>query len=253
MKKVYRGNIDLSMTEYRDIQEVFNSNKEIEITKEIEIEGENQTYSISCLITNYYCDKKVDIIIFAIEKIAKANINTTNNIYHKFSLVIGVHKIAFKDKKGDEINILLNINKPYITKAHKNFLFETKISPLASKMIDGEKEVLENEISYRNFEEEFDLILATYCVLVKPSNFIEEVKEMYLDKLYYVGIDLDDYHIGINKLKVFIKNAVISKNKETIFNAMLYLVSAVVNNDITKYNEGILAECHNLIESYISI
>ena len=123
--------------------------------------------------------------------------------YEAVNSFIGVKKIEIEDlKTGEKLKYLINVSleqnmsKP-INKYRKEILELYGNYRPALK-----KQDLLNELKYYNFETEFNMVLCSY-LLIKEGKSIFDINSrsfrLYIHKLYYIGIDINDYHNNYEK------------------------------------------------------
>ena len=116
----------------------------------------------------------------------------------------------------------------------------------------NEQELI-NELEYYNFEYEFEVILCSYLLTLEGEsifNSSSKALKLYIDKLYYIGINIDDYSDlcgGFDK-KVLRKKT----TKEEVRDYLLAYIALQINLKEKGNRKEIERTTQMICEKYIS-
>ena len=176
------------------------SDKGFIIKKVVKINIQNIEYDTTLAIFRFDGEGKVKLKIEFIACGLAINGFNFEEEYSKYDIgnypFIGVKKIEFKDLKTKEkIKFLLNINLDKDSYKTINEYEEEILSFCRFNSMENFKAL--QELEYCNFEDEFDILVCSYLLLKEKKgrifNTSSKIFKLYTDKLYFIGIDLNDY------------------------------------------------------------
>lgn len=250
---ICRGRIVLSEKDYADILKL----AIIYIEKNIDIEGENDIFNVNCTISSNASNlKEVFFNIIITSKNEGKKITFYHKTYNKSeireSLFCGIIRLILKNEdipmflinivnttNGEDVEYLKEISN-----SQKYFLSKIECENI--------KEVVENELIYRSFENEEELALATFCILT-GCEYLDELLQLYIDKLYYIGIDINDYYHKYKFDQPDIKDIISSEDSQEKLEYMINLVNLIIKGevDLNKEKEFIPQLADHLFRGYL--
>ena len=260
MGKVYRGDIELSIGEYLIIKDVMKTGHSINIVKDIEIEDGKDLFNIRCEIKNNHMFNKHILLSTIITKNGSTNLLVEEDMsYSQISILIGVKRFRVDTKTNEAIDFFINVDKVFNRAVYlsKEEFYKSKLNILNWQMKKGEDICLENEIYYRRFENKLDLAFATYSILANPSHFNKAIQDLYMDKLYYAGMEIDDYmeEFEFSNLTEDIDRFKYSVDIEYLFRYMLTIVNYIVIGKLDKEADAEFSAKagYELMDRYIKV
>ena len=255
--KIYRVFIGLSEEEEELIADALEydieETEELCIDKNISIKGQGDFYNINYKIERVspkLNDVSLNIVVSS-ENEGKEMASCTN-IYNKENILsmYGVKKLISmrKDNSIFFINIESDYDKTdFEYEEKKRQFYMSEAHSLSDRIKNGTKDVIENELIYRNFEKEEELALTTFCIL-SGAKKLTSLLELYVDKLNYVGIDIEDYYDKYETVDT--KDIIKSKNSKEQLEFMINMINLIMKGVIPE-GDYIKTIADDLFNSYI--
>lgn len=201
----------------------YNENIQISVNINIEVLSEESR-------KNDFINIKID---YKNNKTASGVTNNYNNSISSMNDIIGIKKFEMTDQiSGEKIVIYLNILEelkyPLPEAYHLKGLrsFRKCIGSPAFNIIDY--------LSYMDFNDDYELFLSTlafldYIIRNYKTGIQKEIIDLYIDKLYYIGIDLDDYYKeGYDENDIYNIGGSVWKNKKEVIEYLLRYINYIL-------------------------
>lgn len=267
MDKLIKKDLLLEKTEIEYIAHSILNKAPFDVKKIVEMDIDNERYKVE--LSFYRVDTVEDIkleIKFTPYNVAVDGFKFEEeySLYDNDSYpLIGVKKIQFKGfKTKEEIKLLLNINLDKNSYKTINE-YEKEMFNIYCLSYSERFKILE-ELEYYDFEDKFNILLCSYLLIrgkkARVFDTSSKVFKLYEDKLYFAGIDLEDYKddkYNFGK-KVFVnidKDISLKNNREELidyfFNYIAYLIYC--SDKITLTIIGIDSILNMIFYKYISL
>lgn len=244
MNKILKGVIKFNENEINGIKSAIKmDDKMININKEIDFTDNEHTYSFNFQILGKIKNPDIEIRSFI-------EVNGTERYYMDtifikkkqkyYESFFGVRKytLNLSNKIDFYINFKLDSTGLSINYLRKNqYEIFSKNIYLLNKNEKEENYIL-NEIAYREFDNEEEL--ADACLLMINLIFYgllyasKDVVELFIKKLYYIGIDIEDYgdYLRYDGREICIKLESSSTSMSSKIDVILELISLIIRDKV---------------------